>query len=384
MKFLRRKFPFLSFLGLKLIECHFFIFFNFFRLQKKVVITSHNGKNISDSGKYVGEFLAKKGFQIIYLVNNPEQFPNENKTLVKQKSFKGLYELATAKIWIDNHRKIFRTPKRKRQYYIQTWHSPLRLKLIEKDAEKFLDKFYIYFAKNDASVTDYMISGCDYSRKIYEKSFWFNGEVLEIGTPRLDIFFKDNKNIKEKVINEFNLSSENKICLYMPTFRKDKGTDVYKFNYEKFLKNLSGDDWILLVKLHPNMIENSDFITYNEKIIDATHYSDSQELILACDYLLSDYSSVVFDALYANKPCGMYIPDFVDYISNDRPLYFDFNELPFDKFYSKNELENTKEILLNSVYGTNREEFLTKIGNYENGRATEKLAEFVEELLNER
>ena len=170
----------------------------------------------------------------------------------------------------------------------------------------------------------------------------------------------------------------------MPTFRKDKGTDVYKFNYEKFLKNLSGDDWILLVKLHPNMIENSDFITYNEKIIDATHYSDSQELILACDYLLSDYSSVVFDALYANKPCGMYIPDFVDYISNDRPLYFDFNELPFDKFYSKNELENTKEILLNSVYGTNREEFLTKIGNYENGRATEKLAEFVEDLLNER
>lgn len=65
-------------------------------------------------------------------------------------SLKYFYELCTSKVIITNFRttEIFR--KRRGQYYIQTWHSSLRLKQIEKDAEDKLQLQYIKMAKEDS------------------------------------------------------------------------------------------------------------------------------------------------------------------------------------------------------------------------------------------
>src|SRR5690606_28368099 len=100
-------------------------------------------------------------------------------------------------------RKVYSPPKRKSQYYIQTWHSPLRLKKIEKDIENNLDESYIERAKIDSKMCDLMISGSDFSWNIYRNSFWYDGEILKCGTPRCDIFFTNNTYIIEKVYKRF-------------------------------------------------------------------------------------------------------------------------------------------------------------------------------------
>ena len=58
--------------------------------------------------------------------------------VVKINSIASLYHLSTAKIWIDNCRKSPYITKRKKQYYIQTWHGAIGFKKIEKEAGKEL------------------------------------------------------------------------------------------------------------------------------------------------------------------------------------------------------------------------------------------------------
>ena len=113
-------------------------------------------------------------------VNWNKQFPQEVRT-VKYESLKGLYELATAKIWIDNSRKTFYPLKRKEQYYIQTSRS-LGIKKVEKDAEDTLSKNYINVKKH-SKMANLFISNGNHISNLYKNSFWYNGEILVSGSP---------------------------------------------------------------------------------------------------------------------------------------------------------------------------------------------------------
>ena len=95
--------------------------------RTKVVITSHYGKGYGDNAKYIVEELVRRHnkYDIVWLLNKELYgsvcFPDYIRT-VKYGSLRALFELATAKIWIDNCRKEFYPIKRKSQFYIQTWH----------------------------------------------------------------------------------------------------------------------------------------------------------------------------------------------------------------------------------------------------------------------
>ena len=49
-------------------------------------------------------------------------------------------------------------------------------------------------------------------------------------------------------------------------------------------------------------------------------YSDMQELIVAADILITDYSSCMFDMMLANKRCALYTPDLEEYLERERGL----------------------------------------------------------------
>ena len=120
-------------------------------------------------------------------------------------SLKYFYELCTAKVIITNFRTTNIFKKRKNQYYIQTWHSSLRLKQIEKDAEDSLPESYIEMAKEDSKKCDLLLSGCRYSTDIFKRAFWYDGEIFEYGTPRNDLLINSDKeyirNIKSVVFS---------------------------------------------------------------------------------------------------------------------------------------------------------------------------------------
>lgn len=351
--------------------------FRLFPIKKNRVVFSYFfGKGFGDSVKYISnELLERKEFEIVWMVKdkNTKGFPNGVKK-IKRGTFAELYYLSTAKVWVDNSRKPFGLKKRKGQFYIQTWHSSLRLKKIEKDAENYMDPGYIRTAKSDSKMTDLITSGCHFSTNIYKNSFWYSGEVLECGTPRCDILLSARKSddFRKKVCKLYGLDSSKKIILYAPTFRKDMVFDDRYLNCEK-LSEMLGNKYEVIMKLHPHMSN----IKTNSGVINASKYPDMQELICAVDYLITDYSGCCFDMMIAKKPCVLYVPDLKQYLETERDLYFSFDELPFEKTTNIDELVITIKKFNKEKYSKNIQSFSKKIGLCENGNATRIIADLI-------
>lgn len=66
------------------------------------------------------------------------------------------------------------------------WHSP---KKIEADMPD-LTTSYKQMAIRDSQMIDLFVSGSSFMTRIYHNSFWYSGNMLEVGTPRNDIFLQ--------------------------------------------------------------------------------------------------------------------------------------------------------------------------------------------------
>lgn len=349
---------------------------------------SYYGSQYGCNPKYISEYILKhtpkEKFDLVWAFNDlktKELVGNVRQ--VKLMSLAYFYELCTSKVIITNYRTTSLFVKRKNQYYIQTWHSSLRLKQIEKDAENVLPPPYIQMAKKDSMKCDLLLSGSRYSTDIFKRSFWFNGEIFEHGTPRNDLLFQSNVNKRDEVLKKLNIPSSCKILLYAPTFRKNNGLDVYDIDYQELSKTLVetfGGDWMILVKLHPHLISKSSELVHSEKVMNVTTYDDIQELLLVANILISDYSSLIFDFLITKRPCLLYIPDIEKYTSSDRKLYFDVRELPFINATSNHDLLEKIIHFDNNDYQQELTKFLNRIGSYEEGKACQCLLERIEKV----
>ena len=356
--------------------------------SRKIVFSNYYGKGYGDNGKYIVEKLLeyKENVSIIWLSNDIDKTTIDSSKSVKfvlYGSLRSRYELASAKIWVDNCRKTYYPKKKKKQFYIQTWHSPLRLKHVEMDAESKLSSEYINIAKNDSKMIDIITSGCDYSTSIFKKSFWYEGRIVNTGTPRCDIFFRNNSLIDKKVRVFFQINDNMKICIFAPTFRNTPNFD-YKLNYELLLQELEEkfhNTYILLVRLHPNIAENPSNTIFSSKIINASHYDDMQELLFASDILITDYSSSMFDMLIARKKCFLYSWDLESYLKNERGMYFKISELPFSFSGSNEELLHNVRTFHESSYERNINQFLDRINSFEDGYASKRVSDLIISLI---
>jgi CDP-glycerol glycerophosphotransferase len=356
--------------------------------KNKIIISNYFGKGYGDNGKYIVEEIMKQDldYDLVWMLKSDliekSDLPEEVR-IVKYKSFKALYELATAKVWIDNSRKEFYPIKRKNQYYIQTWHASMGLKRIEKDAKESLSSSYIKLAKKDSQMCDLMISGSEFRNNLYKNSFWYDGEILKSGTARCDLFFHCNDDLKIKVLKELNIPLHKKVVLYAPTFRKNVSIDFFKIQYEEIIDELKekfGGDWVFLNRLHPNITELADDFKYDNIFYNASHYSDMQELLAITDVLITDYSSSMFDMALKNKICLLYAPDLDKYINNDRGLYFDYRKLPFHSATSLDELKHNIRKFDVAKYKSNIESFHRQIGIYEDGSASRRIVDRILEM----
>ena len=351
----------------------------FFPVKKnKIVFSAFGARTYGDNPKYIAEKLLheKSKYDLVFVLRNTNVELPKGIRKVKYQTIGFLYEMATAKIWIDNTRKETYIPKRKEQFYIQTWHAGLCLKKIEKDVEEKLAKSYVETAIEDSKKIDLLITNSDWGEEQLKRCFWYNGEILKTGSPRVDILFENNEQLKGKLKEQFKITDE-KILLYAPTFRDDKDTKVYNIDYERLTNNLHArfkNNWKILVKLHPN-ISSIDF-KLPENVIDCSKYPDINELFTISDVMITDYSSCIFDFSNLKKPIFLYATDLEKY-QEERDTYFDLNELPFPLCKNNTELEN-------SILNFNENEYLTKLNKFhknmglmEDGKATQRIVSII-------
>lgn len=366
-------------MGIKDYVCKvILIIFRIFPIKKKILFSSFCGKQYSDNPRAIFEEMKKQysDWKYVWVINDPTIKVEGAKT-VKDYSIIMLYHLATSKIWIDNSRKWNWVVKRNKQYYVQTWHGDVCLKKIEKDAEVSLDQNYVKTAIHDSKMADLMISGSKFRTQNYRTSFWYDGEILEKGTPKSDVFYKNPVPIINKVKNFYNIKDETKILLYAPTFRVDSNISCYDLNYNTlldYLHNTWGGNWVIIIRLHPKIQEKSKILEYDERILNGTCYSSFDELLIASDLMITDYSGTMFHAIEAKKKVVLYASDIDDYM-NDRGTYFQIRDLPFPLSRNQKELY---DILLNfddAEYFQKIEKMKFKLGYFNNENSSKVVAQ---------
>lgn len=347
--------------------------------KKRFFFSNYFGKSgFGDNLKYIAEELHARdsSFEIFWAVekNYVGNFPDYVK-VVKNGSLAWLLAVITSKYWIDNERKHLYVYKKPQQFYLQTWHGGVALKQIELDAvESYPEKAsYIVERKHDNKIANAFISNSDFCTNMYRNAFNYQGDIWQIGYPRNDILIKnDNQEARRKVIEYFSLAKDSMTVLYAPTYRKDKNVDVYDLDFREIsaaFESKYGKKCVFLVRLHPNLVSKAGLIKYNSKIINASEYDDIQELMVASDVLITDYSNVMFEFSYQKKPCFLYAPDFEEYLQ-DRELYFEYNTLPYPIAFDNQQLINNIENFNNDKYEHKVSELLESINITEKGNAS--------------
>ena len=361
-------------------------FFRIFRIKNyRVLCSNFVGKGYGDSPKYISEELAKdNNYEIIWICKNiNDRFPSYVKP-VKIYSLKYFYYIATSKFWIFNTRIPVYYVKRKKQVYIQTWHGCLAFKKIEFDVEDKLDNNYVKNAVRDTNYTNLMVSNSSFCNDLYRRAFRYSGEIICNGTPRNDLLVnRTDLSIRSKVCNVLHISKNNKIILYAPTFRAHYDKNPYDINFDDVIKVLNKkyhDTYSVIIRMHPGIKNPDSLISNYNNYINANNYDDIQELILACDLLITDYSSTMFEAMIANKPVIIYANDIENY-NKDRGSYFDINDLPFPISYNNKDL---CKLLLNTKMEdicNGYDSFKESIGLKESGKSSISIKEYMDERI---
>ena len=360
----------------------------FTRVHKgRMMCWAYTFKQYSCNPRYLTEHLLENNteFEIFWVFRGNVDTSGVDKRIkcVRYKSLRYFLLVNTAEFFITNARtdpyRIY-WHKRKGQKYVMLWHGGVALKRIEKDAEAQLSYSYLKKAKIDSKVCDLMVSGCRFQTSLLKEKFWYDGEILERGIPRNDVFFNKARHpeMKERICHKYGISPDSRIVLYAPTFRRDKSIEPYRIDWSRVVPELrkiyDTEKISVLLRLHPNLIGKADAssLINDESVIDVTRYHDMQELLCVSDLLITDYSSSMFDITMLKKPCMLYATDIEKY---NRGYYFDFAELPFPLARNEEELIGNIRTFDSAAYDESVESFFEKhIGLCEDGNASKAIA----------
>ncbi|MHA3725127.1 bifunctional glycosyltransferase/CDP-glycerol:glycerophosphate glycerophosphotransferase [Leucobacter sp. HY1910] len=252
-------------------------------------------------------------------------------------------EVVIAESWVPPQ-----VRKHENSTWIQLWHgTPIKRLLFDTHERKIAwrnrknknNKF------SDIQRWDYLVTDSKAgSEKLLTAFQLRQSQVVQAGYPRVKFLIDsdpsrnspDKQNIRDWV--GLDKCTDKKVLLYAPTWRDynygakpGKGDYNYVLDVDKLARSL-GDDYVIL--FHDHGYISSSFKSRNYRCIDASK-TNIQNLLLISDVVISDYSSVVFDALSIDIPFLMYAPDqdlYEEYRGTYKDIWNDLNHTVTSSF----------------------------------------------------
>lgn len=229
---------------------------------------------------------------------------------------------------------------------------------------------------------DYAIVSSQEIAKHYAEGFGLSDEnVVATGIPRTDIFMDKEyaDNIRNGFYERYPQLENKKIMLFAPTFRGNGQMSAFyptsAFSPVEVYEQLKGE-YSIIIKLHPFCQERFEIPEeYKDVIIDLSDDDELNDLLFVTDLLVTDYSSVVFEASLLNIPMMFYAFDLYDYISS-RDFYYDFEGfVPGKIVFSQRELVECieeKDFEAQKVEG-----FKNKFFDHLDGKSSQRVADLI-------
>ena len=354
--------------------------------HKEILFVCYGGRKYGDNVKPIYERLIEderfKEWKFIWAFRNEKTFelPDTERTIkCRVDSLKFYYYALRSCCWITNvsvQRGL--NFKHNDTIYINTWHG-VPLKKIGYDIPG-----NAAFKAVKPEKFDYFYVEGKYDKAIMPSAYLIPQEnAIVTGYPRNDIMFKTDNDVTKRIFDKYGIEEGKKLILYAPTYRdynKDANGDFIfelKLNSEIFDSSGLADKYVLMVRAHGAIENNNE----NKGFIDVTDYPNIEDLLVASDILISDFSGVIFDYALLRKPILCFLYD-VKTFEEKRGFYVDVESfLPFIKCYTEQELyRQINELDYDEACRTS-EEFVQKCGLVWND-ATGNAVNHIASLLN--
>ena len=207
--------------------------------------------------------------------------------------------------------------------------TPLKKMLYDSNEEEILTTNPLHKKEKFDAIEkmDYLLLDNPNIAKYFETSFLIEKQkLLSYGYPRVKYLIenKDNTALKLEIRKKLNVDNGKKIIVYLPTWRDYNYSDTVQYDFKYLLDKdlldteLNDDKYVIISKDHTFRCG-----TKNVTVTDI----ETQELLLVSDFVITDYSSVMFDAFSVDIPVGILAKDYEKY-SKSRGLYQDiWNDL---------------------------------------------------------
>jgi CDP-glycerol glycerophosphotransferase len=172
---------------------------------------------------------------------------------------------------------------------------------------------------------DYLVSSNQYSSQVWRQAFpGLSFEVLETGYPRNDRLVRATAADVADARAALGIGAGTTAILYAPTFRDwQRAVLDPPLDLGRFCAALPADA-VLLVRGHYWTTDHERLRPLVERGVlrDVSAHPSAEDVQLAADVLVTDYSSIMFDYANLDRPIVVYAADWETYV-RERGTYFD-------------------------------------------------------------
>ncbi|MFF1261412.1 MULTISPECIES: CDP-glycerol:glycerophosphate glycerophosphotransferase [unclassified Streptomyces] len=224
---------------------------------------------------------------------------------------------------------------------------------------------------------DYSVTSNSHSTRTWERAYPAHYVPLEYGYPRNDVFYRATAADIRAVRDRLGIAPGRRAVLYAPTHRDYEASWTPRLDLATLAERL-GDDTVLLVRGHyfyGGAASPLAELRRSGRVIDVSTYDPVEDLCLAADVLVTDYSSIMFDYANLDRPIVVYADDWEMY-AKTRGVYFDLiAEAPGPVARTQDELTEilTAGAWRDEASGKARAAFRRRFCEFDDGHAAERV-----------
>jgi CDP-glycerol glycerophosphotransferase (TagB/SpsB family) len=175
---------------------------------------------------------------------------------------------------------------------------------------------------------DYSLVAGRHAERAWERAYPCHFTSLRTGSPRNDVLVGAGPERGREVRERLGVPAGDTVVLYAPT-RRDyrRGGHVDRFDLARFAEDL-GPGHTLVVRLHPSLAvgvaRGLGLADLHRRgvVVDATDEPHVEDVLLASDVLVTDYSALMFDYALLDRPIVVHADDWGAFAAS-RGAYFD-------------------------------------------------------------
>lgn len=280
-------------------------------LREAVLLESFQGAGLTGDPAAIADYvLEHTELPVIWSVRMDFPQTNSRVSSVRYRSIAYFRALATTKYLVNNVTFPAVFDKRDDQVYLNTWHGT-PLKKMGRDVDAPAEQ--IANTVSNLSCADILLSSSPYmTDTMYEQAYGVGtGHVVELGTPRIDV--------------QFTGAQDKDVVLYAPTWQEQSYTEalVDRDQLSACLQALDrAAPGKVLLRVHNKVAE---LVAEDSRLTPFLAPADesTNALLGRTKLLVTDYSSVAFDALATGSTVVFYTPD-----PYPRGVYLSDDQLP--------------------------------------------------------